>query len=695
MDHAAKAEIARAFEAAAAALEAGRLDQAEQLLRSILSVVPEHFGSLHHLGVLRARQGRLEDALGLLRRAVARDPASAEAHNDAGSVLHALTRHAEAVGCFDKALALDPNFAEAHYNRGTALQALRRHESAIASYEAALAIEPDIPAAHCNLGTALQVLGRHEAAIARYEQAIALEPTYARARAALGTALRALGRHEAAVTQFEQALAADPDLAEARLHLAGALHVLGRHDAAIACFETALARAPDDADAHNNLGLALQAADRHAEAIARHERALAIRPGFAAAINNLGLASQALNRHDEAIAHYRTAIRLGPQNAARHANLGMALQEIGRLDEACGAYETAIALSPRTGRYYRNLADCKRFAAGDPALAAMDALAADRASLPEADRRQLLFALAKAAADLSEYERSFGYLVEGNALQRQRLGYDEAKVLGEFTRVQAAFSAGLMSSRAGVGYRSPVPVFIVGMPRSGTTLIEQILSSHERVFGAGELTDIGDAAAQLSETFPDIAATLPDAALYQFGRHYAETATARARDALRVTDKMPLNFMHLGLIHLALPNARIIHAMRDPVDTCLSCFATLFTGEHRVAYELGELGRYYRAYERLMEHWRHVLPDGAMLEVRYEDVVADVEEQARRIVAHCGLGWDAACLEFHGTPRPVRTASAAQVRRPIYGGSVGRWRAYGHLLQPLLASLAGEAPAAC
>jgi tetratricopeptide (TPR) repeat protein len=366
------------------------------------------------------------------------------------------------------------------------------------------------------------------------------------------------------------------------------------------------------------------------------------------------------------------------------------LQEIGRRDEACRAFETAIALAPRSGRFYRHLADCKRFTVGDPALTAMQGLAAGRASLPEEDRRQLLFALAKAAADLGEHERSFGYLLEGNALKRRQIDYDEARVLGEFTRIRTVFSRELMAARGGVGHNSALPVFIVGMPRSGTTLIEQILASHPQVFGAGELTDIGDAAARLNGAagcFPEIVASLPDEVLHQLGARYIDAARARAATADRITDKMPLNFLYVGLIHLVLPNARIIHASRDPLDTCLSCFATLFTGEHRVAYELGELGRYYRAYQGLMEHWARVLPRGVLLEVEYEDVVADLERQARRIVAHCGLEWDAACLGFNGSKRPVRTASATQVRQPIYHSSVGRWRAYGDLLKPLMEAL--------
>jgi Sulfotransferase family len=321
-------------------------------------------------------------------------------------------------------------------------------------------------------------------------------------------------------------------------------------------------------------------------------------------------------------------------------------------------------------------------------------LAQGQDSLPEEGRRQLLFALAKAFADLGEHERAFGWLLEGNALKRRQIGYDEAKVLGQFARIRAVFDRDLMDRSRGRGDPSSVPIFILGMPRSGTTLVEQVLASHSEVYGAGELLDFEREVARLSEadgappTFPELAPSLSGEQLRQLGTRYVQRVRPAAPAAVHITDKMPMNFLFVGLIHLALPNARIIHTRRDPVDTCLSCFATLFTGEHRVAYELGELGRYYRAYDRLMRHWRDMLPDGVILEVKYEDLVTGFEPQARRIVDHCGLEFEDTCLDFHKTRRPVRTASAAQVRQPIYQSSVGRWHSYKHLLRPLLDALA-------
>jgi hypothetical protein len=247
--------------------------------------------------------------------------------------------------------------------------------------------------------------------------------------------------------------------------------------------------------------------------------------------------------------------------------------------------------------------------------------------------------------------------------------------------------------RARDGDPSHLPIFVIGMPRSGTTLVEQILASHPLVHGAGELKVLDDIAGSVRDDggtgipFPEFVAAADGTALRQVGARYVAELKKFSPDTRRVTDKMPSNFFFAGLIHLALPNAPIIHTVRDPVDTCMSCFSKLFTAQQDHTYDLAELGRYHRRYQRLMAHWREVLPGGRILEVRYEDVVADLEGQARRIIAHCGLDWDPRCLAFHETARPVRTASATQVRQPIYTSAVGRARVYEQFLGPLLKEL--------
>ena len=284
-------------------------------------------------------------------------------------------------------------------------------------------------------------------------------------------------------------------------------------------------------------------------------------------------------------------------------------------------------------------------------------------------------------------------MLRGNATKRAQTEYSEVATLDAMDSIRHVFTAELLAARRGLGDPSPVPVFIVGMPRSGTTLVEQTLASHNAVFGAGERPEMTLLVGRLTAgrpqttTVSEVFWAMPNEAFRRLGADYVGALQPFAPGAARITDKMPANFLYLGLIRLILPNARIIHVMRDPVDTCLSCFSKLFTEGHAYSYDLAELGRYYRAYRRLMDYWRSVLPPNAVLQVQYEALVEDFEPQARRMVAYCGLDWDPACLEFYKTPRPVHTASMTQVRQPIYRSSVGRWRPDAALLRPLLEAL--------
>ncbi|MGH7097272.1 MAG: sulfotransferase [Stellaceae bacterium] len=499
---------------------------------------------------------------------------------------------------------------------------------------------------------------------------------------------------------YREVREAEPDHFDA-LHNLGRLCLQqSRFYAAASLLQQALRQNAQSAEAHNSLGTVFRMLNRHDEAMACYRRALGIRPNYPQALANLGNEFFALNRLQEAVACLERAITLEPGLAAAHHDLGCMLHGLGRLAEVRRAFERAIALEPKTGRFYRSLGEVKRFTADDAQVAAMQVLAEQGAALPQDEQIQLQFALAKAYADTKQHDRSFQHLLRGNAMMRRQIVYDEAGTLESFVRIAAVFTSELMCSKAGSGDPSPVPVFILGMPRSGTTLVEQIVASHPRVFGGGELSAfknaVRDTAMRLGgmaappPNYPEAVRLLSREQLRALGGRYITALRSGAHRAARITDKMPANFLLTGLIPLALPNARIIHMRRDPIDTCLSCFAILFAGDQPHTYDLGELGRYYRAYEGLMEHWRRIMPDGVMIEVRYEELVTDLEGQARRILAHCGLDWDAACLAFHQTRRPVWTASSAQVRQPIYPSSIGRWRPYEHLLQPLFEALGGR-----
>jgi tetratricopeptide (TPR) repeat protein len=646
----------RALQEAASLHSQGRFREAEQRYQIVLDADDRNFDALYRLGLIRLQQGRFGDAVKLFGRAIKVDRRSADAHHHLAVALSGLGRHDEAIERYHKALAIKPDLAEAHNNLAHSFQTCGRMEQALAHYETAVAIKPDYPEARNNLGIVLQTVGRSAEAIAQYEMALATRPNYADAHKNLGNLLGAAKRYQEAAAHYEKALSVKPN----------------------------------DAEAHAALGNILRGLDQPDEAIAHYARALGFNPAYIDAHNGLGLANHMLGRSEEAIQHYRGALRINPTDLEAHSRLGEALQALGRLEESRLAFERAVTLAPRKAGCYWNLANSKRFTEDDSHLVGMKELARGEASLTAEEQVDLHFALGKAFADLGDREQSFHHLLRGNSLMRLQTSYDEAAVLGRLDRIQNTFTADLMREKRGYGDPAAAPVFIVGMPRSGTTLIEQIIASHPKVFGAGELRVMANLAEALSgpngTMFPEVVPAMSGEHLCRLGGDYLRAVRRLSPAAERITDKMPGNFALAGLIHLALPNARIIHVCRDPRDTAFSCFSIRFARGHEFSYDLSELGRYFRAYQRLVDHWRDVMPE-TMLEVHYEQVVADLEPQARRIIAHCGLEWDGACLAFHRNARPVRTASATQVRQPIYRSSIGRWRPYEDALQPLLQSL--------
>lgn len=644
--------------------------------------------------MLLHRGGRLDDAAQAYRQAARADPRSADALRLLGAVRGQQGRLAEAESSLRKAARIDPQSADLRIEHGDVLRRLGRPVEAMASYRRAIDIKPDYAGAHNNLGIVLHDLGRLDEAIASFRRAAEIDPGYGAAHYNLANVLTAAGRLDEAVESYHSAAALMPSHPDAYNNLGNALRLSGRLDAAAESYRRAVEIDPGHAAAHRNLGIALSEARRTEEAVAQYRRALAVAPHRAAAHDDLANALRAEGRFDEALMHYRKALAIDPDYAEAHNNLGVALKILGRTEAARQSFERAVRLAPRRVLFHAGLADTVSFADGDRHLTALEGLARERETLDFEEQIQLRFTLGKIYADLAQHERSFRHLLEGNALKRRRIDYDEAAVLGEFERIRAVFTPELMREKSGLGHPSAVPVLVIGMPRSGTTLVEQILASHPQVFGAGEIGDFHDAAARCfaeaptPQAYPEAVPAMTGAELLTLGADYAAAVGRRAPAAVRITDKMPGNYLAAGLVHLALPNARIIHVRRDPVDTCLSCFATLFAGNLSYAYDLAELGRYWRAYDALMAHWRALLPEEVMIDVQYETLVGDFEREARRIIAHCGLDWDDACRDFHKSARPVQTASMLQVRQPIYQTSIGRWRPYREWLGPLFAALA-------
>jgi tetratricopeptide (TPR) repeat protein len=521
-----------------------------------------------------------------------------------------------------------------------------------------------------------------ENAVAAYRQTLALCPRHANAHSNLGAALLAQGLAPDALRHFERALAVDPRHFEARNNLATALVSLGRFAEAAVHYERALELCPRRAATHFNLAGALAQLGKIDEAIERYRDALRIMPDYAAAHNNLANLLAAQGSSAAAVAHYRRVIAIDPNHAGAHNNLGNMLRDQGDFSAALEHFDRAVALRPAPETHY-NRAEIKTFRAGDPDLAALEALARRGDWSPE-QSPFVHFALAKALEDSGDYARALRHLQRGNDLKRGRIRYDEAAVARLFRRIAQVFDRQLIENRAGEGDPSPAPVFVLGMPRSGSSLIEQILASHPQIHGAGELEILERVA---GPHFPEGIESLADDDLRRMGADYLDRLPRLADGKLRVIDKLPANFLRIGLIRLILPGARIIHTVRNPIDTCVSCYSKLFAGGQHFTYNLAELGRYYRLYDNLMAHWRSVLPPGAMIEVSYEDVVDDLEGQARRLIDYCGLPWDDRCLAFHKNTRTVRTASAVQVRKPLFRSSLQRWRRFESGLGPLLDAL--------
>ncbi|HEY2533276.1 MAG TPA: sulfotransferase [Xanthobacteraceae bacterium] len=619
----------------------------------------------------------------------------------------------EAEAICRKILQVRTDLPEAEHLLGIIAHQGGKLGEALAHVQRAIQLAPQVALFHANLGEMCRLAGRLDEALAAGRRALVLKPEYPVALNTVGLVLFAQGKFEEALAHYDRAIALQQDFVKAYFNRGNALLHLQRLTEAVAAYRCAIALKPDLADAWGNLGSCLRDLKRPKEAEAAYRKALELAPNNPDTLNLMGLLVYERGALEAALALYRRALALKPDHAGAHNNLGNLLKALGQLRDAEEAYLKALQSDPNSACIYFNLADSKTFKPGDPHLAAMEALAAKSESLPTTERIQLDFALGKAYADLNDYPRSFRHLFAGNAAKRATINYNEKAVFDLIDLIESVFTSDLIKTKSGGGEQSKTPIFIVGMPRSGTTLIEQIIASHPLVHGAGELPTFH----QIVRTrrgpdgdivpYPNYVPAVDDAALTAIGAYYvalarklasaASAASSTNRESSKataeyVTDKMPSNYYFAGLIHLALPNAKIIHSIRDPIDTCVSCFSKLFPSplHQTCTYDLGELGRYYRRYERLMGHWRRVLPPGCILDVRYEDVVTDLEAQARRIIAYCGLPWNDDCVAFHKIDRPVHTASATQVRQPIYKNAIGRWRVYKNHLGPLLDALSEQ-----
>ncbi|MER9940195.1 tetratricopeptide repeat protein [Mesorhizobium sp. M0088] len=537
----------------------------------------------------------------------------------------------------------------------------------------------------------LHQAGRRQEAETIYRQVLARQPKHAAAAHFLGLLLHQTGRSEEGLDLIERSVSLQPTNPDFLNNFGTVMRDLGRPAAAIDFFRGAVDLRPDQLAARDNLGSSLKQVGQFEEAEEIYRGTVARNPFHVRARIGLAETLQEAGRLDEALAVFREALAIRPKDADLLHGLGVGLMEKGKLDEAVDLFRQALAINPAMATAWLMLTQVKRQKDRDSELGGMEAQHA-KAPQDSLARMQLSFGLGKANDDLRDYGRAFDYFAEGNAIRRKSINYDQARTRAEFEAMKATFDAGFFEKHRPSSISDDTPIFIVGMPRSGTTLVEQIIASHPQVYGAGELSILKKAVgrqfpATMPGGFPWGVSDMGDADFAEAGQAYLDMLHARYPNMRHVTDKMPGNFLLVGFIHMMMPKARIIHCARDAAATCLSIYKVHFRGDsHRYGYDLGELADFHNLYTDIMKHWHTVLP-GVVHDVRYEDFVADQEGQTRALIAHLGLPWDDAALSFHETDRPVRTASAAQVRQPMYQGSVDLWKRYGDRLKPLLDKL--------
>jgi len=627
----------------------GRFSDAENLAKSLTEIFPKHQFGWKVLGTVLKQTGRVREALVANQKAVQLVPRDADAHYNVGNTLKELGRLGKAEASFRQAIALKPDFAEAHYNLGTTILELARLDEAEASYSQAIALKPDYAEAHNNLGKTLKELGRLGEAEASYSQAIALKPDYAEAYNNLGNTSKELGRFDEAKGSYTQAIALKPDFAEA----------------------------------HNNLGNTFKELGRLDEAEASYTQAIALKPDFAEVHYNLAAQLQELGRLDEAEASYTQAIALQPDYAEAHNNFGATLQELGRLEEAEARYTHAIALKPDYAEAHRHLTTMKKFNAQDEQYSKMHELYLDK-NISQEQRCHINFGLAKACEDLGNFEQAYTHYGEGNVLRKKLLNYDINQDIELFRLIKFNYPRIEQNSLASEKFpKDLTPIFIVGMPRSGTTLVEQIISSHSKVTGAGELGFVAQFGAVIATFFTGE----NEKALLDFRAKYLKKLKNVSNGNSIVTDKMPHNFRYIGLLAAAFPEAKIIHVKRNPAAVCWANYKQYFESKNiDYCYAIDDVISYHKLYENLMDFWENTLSN-RIYKLDYELLTVNQESETRQLILHLGLDWDEKFLSPQNNTRSVATASNVQIRRKVYRGSSDQWKKYEPFLNGALDGL--------
>ena len=586
---------------------------------------------------------------------------------------------------YRKILSLSAGHCNANNLMGLLCIQTSRPELAATHIQRALKSDPDNPQSHYNLGIACKDLGRLEEAGRHFSQTVKLAPENIEAMNSLGNSLRLQGQHDEAEKWFGRILERQPRHPGALCNLGYLLNKQQQFKRAGKLFREALVNQPKMVEAINGLGEVHIALEDFEPARKSLRQAVQINGNYADAWNNLGVANQKLGFMTEALTAFEKATELRPVDAKAWTNLGLTREQTGSLDDAVGSYRQAINADCRFVDAHFFLAHLRSHVSTSDEIEAMEQLLNDR-SLKDEDRMKLAFGLGCALESMGGYSRAFEFMSEGHRIQGREQKFKLAEEVKRFERIKAIITRDLIDRLSRHGTNDTRPVLLAGMPRSGTTLAEQVLASHPRVHGTGESMALAGAVNRLANdpkpAFPLGLEPIREDLLRAEAKRYLGQLCVGAKNAARITDTTPMNFLYTGLAACLLPDARFVQCLRDPLDNCLSIYRQMLTGPRGFEHNLEDLGGYYRLHAELLLHWKELLGDRLYV-LQYENLVAEPETEIRRLLNFCGLPYDEHCLAFHETDRVIRSPSASQVRQPLYASSVGSWKRYESNLQPL------------
>ena len=688
--------------------KAGQLQKAHRLYAAILKVQPKHPDANHNTGLLTVGFGKIELALPFFKTALEVNPSIAQFWYSYIVALIKLERLIDAKVLLDqakvkgikgadfdqleqklnnanKALAFKPDTADAYNNIGIALQEQNKLEEAIVAYNKALAIEPDYVDAYYNIGIALQVQNKLEEAIVAYNKALAIEPDYVDAYYNIGTAFQVQNKLEEAIEAYNKALSIKPDYVIAHNNMGVALQAQNKLEEAIEAYKKALSIKPDYADAYNNMGNVLKEQGKLGKAIEAYKKALSIKPDYADAYNNLGIVLKDQSKLEEAIEAYKKALSIKPDYAIAYNNMGVTLQAQNKLEEAIEAYKKALFINSDYAEAHRHLSTLTKYTLNDPQISVVNDLL-QREKLNDSDRIHLHYTYAKMQEDLGNLSIALDSYVTGGGLKQMSLAYEfsqDEHLFGQIQQTAPEFRDVALNVTGGPIRHTPI--FILGMPRSGTTLVEQIVSAHSEITGAGELAYVSQFGGQLAA---GLTATTVEAVSVFRDRYLAELAK-RANGQAFITDKMPQNFQYIALICAAFPEAKIVHVQRNAEATCWSNFKHYFVSKGLgYSYNLSDTVRYYGLYKEIMHFWGQSYSD-RIYNLDYDKLTEDQEPETRRLIEYLELNWQDTCLTPQKNKRSVKTASQQQVRQKVYKGSSQVWRKYEPCLNGVFDGLKG------